>query len=139
MNPRSGAKLAAVNLGILVLGILPLWFAIAWATAALTASSEGQQLSDVLDAFLMGYLSLVLPLLVAGLIQQFAFMLGLARVRRLPPRGFALATAAAIPILLHPISAPLDVQFAPPFVLATVGSVLAFGLLMRIPRRELRD
>ena len=107
------------NLLVLAVGALPLWFLLAW----LTGSRSDGQSGSPWDAFAVGYIFVVGPLLIAGGLQQIILVLCVRA--NLRSRWLAMLTVAIIPLVVGLISAPLAVQYSTRFVLATVLSLMA--------------
>lgn len=115
------------NLVLLLFAILPLWFLLAW----LTGGHGGAQNGSLWSAFAVGYVFVVLPLLVAGALQQLLLLL-CVRVN-LRSRWITISTVAVIPLVMGLISAPLNVQFSTRFAVATLFALVAFALSMKLP------
>ena len=124
---RTALRTVLLNLVVLAVAILPLWFLLAWITGGRSDAEHGNPLS----AFAVGYVFVILPLLVAGALQQILLVLCVRT--NLRSRWLTVATVGVIPLTLGLISAPLNVQFSTRFVLATVVSLVTFGVAMRVP------
>lgn len=120
----------ARNLLLLAGGILPLWFIVAWASGLLWPSTQSY---DTINAFLVGYLFIILPVLIAGFLQQIFFTTVIALRPILRRRWFAVTTALAIPFVINTMSAPLTVQFSTRFAAATLSALVVFALTMQFP------
>lgn len=116
------------NLVVLAVAILPLWFALAW----LTGEHGNAQDESTWYAVTIGYFFVGVPVLIAGTVQQLVLVL-FVRTTKPRSRWPAVLTVGVIPFVLNLVGAPLDVQFSRRFAVATLVSLLVFGLLMRRP------
>jgi hypothetical protein len=127
---RDTIRRIAVNLVILAIVVLPLWFVLFWLW---TGFSDGFGGNDLWGTFSFNYVVLVLPLLFGGLVQQIA----LFAVDRLIPRAqgrlIALLTQVTIPLVMSLVSVPLSVFVQPPIAVCTIVSLIVNAYLMRLP------
>jgi hypothetical protein len=121
----------ARNLLLLAVAIIPLWFIIAWLSGLLWANSG--RTYDTMHAFLVGYAFIIIPVLVAGLVQQVLFTAGVAVRPTLRRRWFAVVTVVIMPLIIALISAPFGVQFSTRFAAATLIALIVFAHSMQMP------
>jgi hypothetical protein len=129
---RLDAKLVFFNLLLLLLGMLPLVFLLIWIGNLMLGRYEDV---NVVNAIASGFTYAVvyfLPVLVGGLAHQ-VLLAALPRSWSLRARrGAAVVLTIVVPVVLLLFGQPVDVLgwFAVPVGVA----LLAYGLLMRLPR-----
>jgi len=121
------------NLGVMAIAGLPLWLGVAWIWDKIFIHAP---FDAPLDAGADAYIIAIAPLLVAtGIHQSTFFAIGTLRPR-FASRGVGLLLLPIIPLALAQISVPLGVQFMVDYAPATITTLVVFGLVMRLPRRQ---
>jgi hypothetical protein len=131
---RDLLRTALWNLGLLILGILPLFLLLAWLQAVVQGAQGGREPSYMLETGAFYYITFVGPVALGGALHQLILALLPTTVARSTHRALAVVLTAVIPLVIVLLGQPADVVlwFAAPLSV----SLLVYGLALRLPPRE---
>ncbi len=131
---REHWRAAAWNLALLLMGILPLFFLLAWLQVTLQGGQGSREPAYMLETGTFYYVSFIGPVAIGGVLYQILLIVLQATSHRPVRRGLAVLLTPIIPASVVLLGQPAYVLLW--FALPLAASLIVYGLGVRLQMRE---